>query len=248
MVQDERDRGGWKRLAPRDAKDTYRSIAYLEPFELSFDRAQAFYMMKLDFTLRSPDLPDFGAAFSVGRMRLTRIELEDGTVIEPPANAPAAAPAFGATWDTAIRFSAGPKNGPLATPLWLMIDTKAKPDQLKALRGTVTLRFPRALETMRLDDLRVGRKVVSGAMTVTVTGRGRKSVTLEASRDGDKVIYVQLMNAEGQPVAFSGPQTKVGADGAWSFELFPGSACTTAAVVVAEESDTKEYPFVLSAR
>ncbi len=240
----------WRRLPARDAKEAYRSVAFLEPFELYFDRAQAFYMLKLDFALRSPDLPDFQRTFSLGRMRVTRLELGDGTVVEPPPPADDAgrASAFRPSWDTEVSFPSAPKDGVLSTPLWLIVDSKAKPEELKAVQGTLTLRFPRTLETIHLDDLAVGRTGQAGAMTVTVAGRGRRSVALQASRDGDRVVYVQLLNAEGQPVAFSGPQTTVRDDGSWRFELSPMSACASATVVIASETDTREYPFVLSAR
>jgi hypothetical protein len=49
----------WKRLPPPAKPEPHQATTVLEPFELSFDRAQAFYALKLDFRLRSPDLPNF---------------------------------------------------------------------------------------------------------------------------------------------------------------------------------------------
>jgi hypothetical protein len=62
------------------------AVTSLEPFELSFDKARAFYALILDFTLRSPDVPNFQRAFTVGQLRLTRLQLKDGTEILSPAS------------------------------------------------------------------------------------------------------------------------------------------------------------------
>ena len=239
----------WKRLPPPAKPEAHKALALLEPFELYFDQAQAFYALKLDFTLRSPDLPNFQKAFSVGQLRLTRIELKDGTVIEPPTSADPAAPTsmFQAKWDTAVRFGDPPKDGALATPLSLFIDTKAKPEELKSLRGTLTVQLPKTLETLRLDDLTVGRKARAGDLTVTVVKQGRKSLTLQASRDGDRVVYVRLLNAAGQAVGFFGPQTAVLPGGAQTFELSPLGAYVAAEVILAPDRDTKSYSFALTA-
>ncbi|PYM69975.1 MAG: hypothetical protein DME10_21880, partial [Candidatus Rokuibacteriota bacterium] len=94
-------------------------------FELSLDRAQPFYVLKLDFTVRSPDLPDFQKMFSLGQLHLTRIQLKDGTVLEPPPAAAAPPTAIRPVWDTAVRFTSSPKDGVLSTSLSLYVDTKA---------------------------------------------------------------------------------------------------------------------------
>ena len=240
---------GWKRLSPPAKPESHRSLALLEPFELYFDQAQAFYALKLDFTLRSPDVPNFEKAFSVGQLRLTRIELKDGTAVEPPTSADPAAPPsmFQSKWDTTVRFSGAPKDGALATPLYLLINTKAKPEELKTLKGILTVQFPKTLETLRLDDLTVGRKAQLGDMNVTVVKQGRKSLMLETSRDGDRVVYIRLLSADGQAVAFFGPETAALPGGAQTFELSPLGAYNTAEVIVARDRDTKSYAFVLTA-
>src|SRR5262249_62304110 len=115
----------WKALPPPAKPEAHQSTTLLEPFELSFDRAQAFYALKLDFTLRSPDLPNFQKGFSVGRLRLTRIELKDGTVLEAPTAA--ASSMFTPTWDKPLEFSS-PRDGVVASSLSFLVDSKAKPE------------------------------------------------------------------------------------------------------------------------
>jgi len=77
-----------------------RDVPRANPFELSFDRAQAFFTTRLDFTLRSPALPNFERAFTVGRLQLQRVELKDGTTLTPPTG-------------TAVRFGTAAKDGVL---------------------------------------------------------------------------------------------------------------------------------------
>lgn len=233
----------WRRLPPPSKPEPHQSTTFLDPFELSFDRAQAFYALKLDFTLRSPDLTNFQRGFSVGRLQLTRIALKDGTVLEAPTGA--ATSMFTPTWDRTIEFGGGPRDGVLATSLSFLVDSKAKPEDLESLEGVLTLHFPTALETVRLDDLTVGERAHHGDTTITVTERGHRSLTLAASRAGDTIAYIRLVNAEGQAIAFSGPRTTALADGGESFELMPMSPYARAEVVIATARDTKTYPFVL---
>jgi hypothetical protein len=235
----------WERLPTPAKSEPHQSTVLLEPFELSFDRAQAFYALKLDFTLRSPDLPNFQKGFSVGRLQLTRIALKDGTVLEPPTGA--ATSMFTPTWDRALEFGSGPRDGVLATSLSFIADSKAKPEDLKSLEGLLTVHFPTAFETVRLDDLTVGEKAQHGETTITVTERGHRNLTLAANRAGNTIAYIRLVNAEGQAVAFSGPHTTALADGGESFELMPMSPYAHAEVVIATARDTKTYPFVLPA-
>ena len=61
------------------------------------------------------------------------------------------------------------------------------PEDVKAVQGVLTLRFPKALDTVALEDLTVGRQAQLRDLTVTVVARGRKSVTLQTNRDGDRV-------------------------------------------------------------
>src|SRR5439155_9762310 len=186
-------REGWRPLPPRDT-DGYRALARLDPYEVSFDRAQAFYLLKLDFTVRSPDLPDLRYAFSPARLDLKRIELKDGTVLEPPAKDPGAKPSvFESTWSRIVRFESSPKDGAFATPLWILVDTKAKPEELQSLQGTLTVRFPKVLDTLRMSDLTVGRRLDAGGLTITVAARGRGSLTLRTDIDGDQIMYVRLL-------------------------------------------------------
>jgi hypothetical protein len=222
----------------------------LGPFVVSFDKAQAFYAVKLDFTIRSPALPNFEKAFTVGEFRLTRIRLKDGTALESPptADEPTSPSGIRARWETPIRFDARPKDEGLAKAVNLWIDAKVTPEDLAALQGILTIQFPKKLQTLSLEDLSPGRQARMDELTVTVTARGRKSVTLQTNRDGSRVLYVRLLNAEGQAVAFFGPQITTSPDGAWRFELSPLSPPVRAEVILAQELDHKAYPFVLAVK
>lgn len=219
----------------------------LEPFELSLDKVQSFFALKLDVTLRSPEVPNFEKAFGVGRLRLTRLQLKDGSVIVPPPNEAAnPAAAIRSRWESAIRFGGTPKDGSLSTALGFYIDSKAKPEELKAVQGVLTLRFPKALDTLALDDLTVGRQAQRGDLTVTVAARGRKSVTLQTNRDGDRVYYIRLIGADGQALAFFGPNITEAPDGAWRFELSLLGPPARAEIILAREVDQKSYPVTLT--
>jgi hypothetical protein len=221
----------------------------LEPFELSLDKVQSFFALKLDVTLRSPEVPNFEKAFGVGRLRLTRLQLKDGSVIVPPPNEAAnPAAAIRSRWESAIRFGGTPKDGSLSTALGFYIDSKAKPEELKAVQGVLTLRFPKALDTLALDDLTVGRQAQRGDLTVTVAARGRKSVTLQTNRDGDRVYYIRLIGADGQALAFFGPNITEAPDGAWRFELSLLGPPARAEIILAREVDQKSYPVTLTPR
>jgi len=216
-----------------------------DPFALSLDKVQSFFGLRLDVTLRSPEVPNFQKAFSVGRLRLTGLQLKDGTVIVPsPIDAPGAA--IRSRWENAIRFDGPPKDGRLSTALSFYIDSKAKPEDLKAAQGVLTLRFPKALDTLALDDLTVGRQAQRGDLTVTVAARGRKSVTLQTNRDGDRVHYIRLIGADGQALAFSGPNITEAPDGAWRFELSLLTPPVRAEIILAREVDQKSYPVTLT--
>jgi hypothetical protein len=220
-----------------------------DPFELSLDKVQSFFGLRLDVTLRSPEVPNFQKAFGVGRLRLTRMQLKDGTVIVPPPNEAAnLAGAIRSRWESAIRFGGMPKDGSLSTALNFYIDSKAKPEDLQAVHGVLTLRFPKALDTLALDDLTVGRQAQRGDLTVTVVARGRKSVTLQTNRDGDRVYYIRLIGADGQALAFSGPNITEAPDGAWRFELSLLNPPVRAEIILAREVDQKSYPVTLTTR
>jgi hypothetical protein len=217
-------------------------------FDLSFDRAQAFFVTRLEFTLRSPALPNFEKAFTVGRLRLNRIQLKDGTALEPPPTEATASPAPSARWETAIRFDSPPKDGVLATPLALHIDNKMKPEAIDSLQGVLTVNFPKALQTLRLDDLTPGRQAALGDLSVTVVARSRKGLTLQTSKDGDRLLYVRLIDAGGQALAYFRPQITESPAGDWRFELSALGAPVRAELVLASQMDRKDYPVALRAK
>ena len=108
------------------------------------------------------------------------------------------------------------------------------------------MQYPRTLETLTLDDLTVGRRVQQGDLTVTVAARGRKSVTLATSRDGDRVYYVRLLGADGQALAYFGPNITEGPGGAWRFELSPLNPPVKAEIVLAGQVDRQTLPVSLT--
>jgi hypothetical protein len=208
---------------------------------------QSFFGLRFDVGFRSPDIPNFQKAFAVGRFRLTRVQLQDGTALVPPPIDPAnpTAPSR-SRWESPIRFGGTPKDGTLSTALNFYIDSKAKPEDVKAAQGVLTLRFPKTLDTVALDNLTVGRKAQLGELTITVVARGRKSVTLQTNHDGERVYYVRLIGADGQAVAFFGPNITEAPDGAWRFELSPPNPPARAEIVVTREVDQKTYPVSLA--
>jgi hypothetical protein len=204
--------------------------------------------MRFDFTLRSRAVPNFEHGFAAGQLRLSRVELNDGSVLTPPAAAPENPVAVRSRWESAVRFTGSPKDGRLSTSLSLWVETKAKPEDLKSVQGTLTMQYPRTLETLTLDDLTVGRQVTRGDLTVTVATRGRKSVTLATSRDGHRVYYVRLLGADGQALAYFGPNITEGPGGAWRFELSPLNPPVKAEIVVAGQVDRQTLPVSLTPR
>jgi hypothetical protein len=151
---------------------------------------------------------------------------------------------FTPTWEKPLEFGAGPRDGVLATSLSLLVDSKAKPEDLEALAGVLTVHFPTALETVRLDDLTVGSTARHGDSAITVMERGHRRLTLALDRAGDAIAYIRLLDAQGQAIAYSGRQTT--GDGGERFELMPMSPYERAEVVIATARDTKAYPFVLT--
>ena len=183
-----------KPLLVRSMPEPPRAVTVLEGFELSLDKVQPFYALRLDFTLRSPEVPNFQSAFTVGELRLTRLGLRDGTVILPPAAVGAtAAAAVGSNWDRAVHFGSAPKDGVLSTSVSFYIDTDARPEDLKSVQGSLTMHFPRAFETLALESLTVGRQAQRRDLTATVVARGRKSLTIETNKEGDRVYYIRLL-------------------------------------------------------
>ncbi len=232
-----------KPLRSRTMPEPPRATALLEPFELSLDKVQPFYALRLDFTLRSPEAPNFQPAFTVGELRLTRLGLRNGAVIlPPPAGAATAATAAGSNWDRAVRFTSAAKDGVLSTSVSFYIDTDARPEDLKSVQGSLTMNFPRAFDTLALEDLTVGRQAKQRDLTATVVARTRKSLTIETNKDGERVYYIRLLGGDGQPLAFTGPNITAGPDGAWRFELSPLGQPARAEVIVARELERKVYP------
>jgi len=234
---------------PSPGKPEVLAVIPLDPFELSLDKVADHFGTQLEFTFRSPVVTNFERAFTVGHLRLTRVELADGTVLSPaPPDAPIQHMSVRPVWDTPIRFGGSPKDGVLTTSLRLFLDTKVKPQDIKALRGVVTVQFPRTLQALRLEDLNPGQRAELRDVAVTVTARSRGGVTLQADKEGNRVIYTQLAGADGQAVWFSGPNITILPDGAWRFELSPSGTPVAAQLIVADELDRKDYSFTLIPR
>ena len=231
--------GTWKPLPPPDKPQPRLAAAQVEPFEISLDKAQPFFQLALTMAVRGPDAPGFRRRFDLGQLQLARVALKDGTVLTPPDKADRS------VWSTPLRFMSSPKQGVLATTQTFSIDTKAKPQDLKSVDGTLSLRFPTTIETVRLDDLSVGQSVQSGDIKVTVTARGRQTVTLETNQDAEHLVYVRLLDAQGQAVMFSGPEVTALADGGARVDLSPFNAPARAEIVIAREMETATLPFSL---
>ena len=68
----------------RDYPRPGRGGTGLEPFELSLDKVQSFFGLKLDVTLRSPESRTSRRPSGSGGSGSARMQLQDGTVIVPP--------------------------------------------------------------------------------------------------------------------------------------------------------------------
>ena len=82
-------------------------------------------------------------------------------------------------------------------------------------------------------------------MSVTVTARGRRSLTLQTDTGGERILYVRLTDADGRPVVSFSPNIMEIPDGAWRFELAPQGAPAHAEVIFAGDLERKDYPFRL---
>jgi hypothetical protein len=240
--------GTWKTLPPPEKPLPRVAVTQAGPFEISLNKAQPFFQLSLNMTVRGPDAPGFRRRFNLGELQLTRLTLKDGSVLMPPAAATGSgtARADRSVWSAPLRFMSTPKQGALATSPSFSIDTKAKPQDLQSVEGHLSLRLPTALYTLRLDDLRVGQTVGSGDATVTVTARGRQSLTLETNQDAERVVYVRLLDAQGQPLMFSAPEVTALPDGGARLDLSPLNAPTRAEIVIAREMETEMLPFGLA--
>jgi hypothetical protein len=238
----------WRTLPPLEKPQPPLGVAQLEPFELSLDKAQSFFALKLDFGVRGPDAPDFRRRFNFGELRLTRVELKDGTVLAPPSagDAEAKPTPWQPTWSAPVRFMLTPKQGVLATSAELLIDSKAKPEELRSLSGSLDVRLPLKIEALRLDDLSVGQSAERQDFTVAVAARSRRSLTFQAKQGGDRVVYIRLLDAAGKAVAFMGPQITERPDGSTRFELSPLNPPARAEIVLASEIESRSLPFAFT--
>lgn len=240
--------GAWKPLPPPQKPQAHLGTVGIEAFELSLDKAQPFYLMRLDFSLRGPAAPTFQRRFNVGQLRLSRVVLKDGSAVTPPVPGGNSNPGMAdrSVWSVPVRFMSTPVQGLLATAPSFFIDSKAKPQDLRSVEGSLALQFPKTLETLRLDDLTVGQTARSGDMTVTVAARTRQSLVLQANQDGQRVIYIRLLDAHGQVLMFSGPEITALPDGGARLDLSPFNAPVRAEIVFATEMETETLPFTLS--
>jgi len=238
----------WRTLPPLDRPQPRLATAQLEPFELSLDKAQSFFALRLDFGVRGPDAPDFRRRFNFGRLRLTRVELKDGSVLTPPTTGDAEAKPMGwqPNWSAPVRFMLTPKQGVLATSADLMIDSKAKPEELRALSGSLDVRLPLKIEALRLDDLSVGQSAQRQDITVAVAARSRRSLTFQVNQGGDRVVYIRLLDADGKTMAFLGPQITERPDGSTRFELSLLNRPARAEIVLASEIENRSLPFAFT--
>ena len=232
----------WKTLPPPEKPQPRLGVAQLEPFELSFDKALSFYALKLDFGVRGPAAATFFRRFNVGQMRLTQIALKDGSVLTPPAGQDAGN-AFAPKWSAPLRFMSTPKQGVLGTTIDLLIDSKAKPEELRAVAGALDLQFPQKIETLGLDDLSVGQSARWQDVTISVVARSRQGVSFQVSKDANRVVYIRLLNAQGEPLAFFGPQITTLPDGGARFQLSPLNQPARAQIVLASEIESRSLPF-----
>jgi hypothetical protein len=232
-------------LPPPEKAQPRLAVAQAAPFEISLDKAQPLFQLSLGMTVRAPDAPGFRRRFNLGEMQLTRVTLKDGSVLMPPAPA-GSAKTDRSVWSVPLRFMSAAKQGALAEMSSFSIDTKAKPDDLKSIEGALSLHYPVILETLHLGDLRVGQSVQWGATKVIVTARTRQGVTLETSESADRVVYVRLLNAEGQALMSSIPQVTALPDGGTRIDLSPFNPPARAEMVIAREVETVSLPFSLT--
>jgi hypothetical protein len=211
-----------------------RDVPRGNPVELSFDRAQRFFTTRLDFTLRSPALPNLERAFTVGRLSVKRIELKDGTILTPLT-----------AWESPVRFGSSPKDGMLTTTVYVHADAKPAPETIKAVAGVLTLYFPRTIRTLHLPYLYPGQQAEADGVTMTVTARGRRSLTLQTKTAAERVLYVKVSDPDGEPVMSFSPNITQLPDGTWSFELAPQGVPGHADVILAGELEHRDYPFRL---
>ena len=232
-------------LPPPEKAQPRLAVAQVAPFEISLDKAQPFFQLSLSMTVRAPDASGFRRRFNLGELRLTRVTLKDGSVLMPPAPA-GSAKTDRSVWSVPLRFMSTAKHGALAATSSFSVDTKAKSDDLKSVEGALSLRYPVILDTLTLGDLGVGQSVQSGASKVIVTARTRQSVTLETSESADRVVYVRLLDAQGQALMFSSPEVTALPGGGARIDLSPFNPPARAEIVIAREIETETFPFSLT--
>lgn len=236
----------WKPLPPPEKPQPRLAATQAEAFEIALEKAQRFYQVSFSMSVRGPDAPGFRRRFDLGQLQLTRVVLKDGSVLTPPGPDAASAQPDRSVWAQPLRFMSSPKQGVLAASENFSVDSKAKPEDLQSLEGSLSLRFPITLDTLRLDELSVGQSVKSGDATVTVRARGRQSLTLETNQGPERVVYVRLLDAQGQVLMFSGPEISGLPDGGAQLELSPFNAPARAEIVIAREIETETLPFSLA--
>ena len=232
-------------LAAPEKAQPRLAVTQLAPFEISLDKAQPFFQLSLSMTVRGPDAPGFRRRFNLGQLQLTRVVLKDDSVLAPPAPTGSGKPDR-SVWSVPLRFMSAAKQSALAATSNFSIDSKAKPEDIKSIEGTLLLRYPVILDTLRLDDLAVGQSVRSGTTTITVSARTRQSLTLETSEGADRVVYVRLLDAQGQALMFSGPEATALPDGGARIDLSPFNAPARAEIVIGREMETETLPFTLA--
>jgi hypothetical protein len=232
-------------LPPPEKTQPRLAVAQVAPFEISLDKVQPFFQLSLQMTVRGPDAPGFRRRFNLGQLQLSRVMLKDGTSLTPPAAATSAKPDR-SQWSVPLRFMSGAKQGVLATSSNFSIDSKAKPEDFRSVEGTLTLRYPVILDTLRLDDLGVGQSVRSGTTKVTVTARTRQGLTLGTSEAADRVVYVRLLDAQSQALMFSASDVTALPDGGARIDLSPFNPPVRAEIVIAREMETATLPFTLT--
>jgi hypothetical protein len=79
-----------------------------------------------------------------------------------------------------------------------------------------------------------------------VTARGRSNLVLQVNKDGERIVYVRLLDKTGQPLAFFGPEIASVPGGGAHFDFSPLNPPARAEVVVASEIETRNLPFTFS--
>jgi hypothetical protein len=71
-------------------------------------------------------------------------------------------------------------------------------------------------------------------------------LTFHINKDGDRIVYIRLMDAQGEALGFFGPQVTSLPGGSARFELSPLNPPARAQIVLASETESRTLPFVFS--